>query len=68
LSTASAKSTTCPAAERIPPEKLPPQGLLQWIEFCWLSVADPQFRATHLKRKLYFERCMAGGVTLWFHG
>jgi hypothetical protein len=48
-------------------EKLPPHGLLQWVEFCWLSVANPRFRATRQKRKLYFERCMTRSFKLWFY-
>ena len=44
----------------------PPLGVLQWLEFSWLSIADPRFRATRFKRKLYFEHCMTRGFRLWF--
>ena len=49
------------------PEPFPPHGLLQWVEFFWLSITDPRFRATRYKRKLYFERCMTRGFKLWFY-
>ncbi len=38
--------------------------MLQWMEFCWLSVTDTRFRASRHKRKLHFEHCMARGFTL----
>jgi hypothetical protein len=35
--------------------KIPPANLTEWIEFCWLYVASPVFRAAPNKRKAYFE-------------
>jgi hypothetical protein len=35
--------------------KIPPAKLSEWIEFCWLYVASPVFRAAPNKRKAYFE-------------
>jgi hypothetical protein len=33
----------------------PPSNLGQWVEFCWLLVINPTFRAARNKRKAYFE-------------
>ena len=35
--------------------KIPPARLGEWIEFCWLYVVSPVFRAAPNKRKAYFE-------------
>jgi hypothetical protein len=39
--------------------KHPPTGLVDWVEFCWLLLTNPTFRASHDKRKAYFEHRLA---------
>jgi hypothetical protein len=41
--------------DRMKKAKLPPTSLREWIEFCWLVVTNPVFRAAPDKRKAYFE-------------
>ena len=35
--------------------KLPPSGLLEWVEFCWLLLTNSTFQAASDKRRAFFE-------------
>jgi len=39
--------------------KLPPTTLVEWLEFCWLLIVHPAFRASRDKRRAYFEYRLA---------
>lgn len=43
--------------------KGPPSGCMQWLEFFWLCLVDPTFRAAHNKRKAYYEHCLAKSLS-----
>jgi hypothetical protein len=36
-------------------QKFPPLKPAEWVEFCWLLLANPVFRAAPDRRKAYFE-------------
>jgi|GEM_PF-958765 len=39
--------------------KLPPVTFFEWVEFCWLLIVHPTFRASRNKRKTYYEYRLA---------
>jgi len=41
------------------PNKQAPRMFTEWIEFYWLHLVNPTFRAARDKRKAYFEHRLA---------
>jgi hypothetical protein len=39
--------------------KLPPVTFSEWVEFCWLLIVHPTFRASRNKRRTYYEYRLA---------
>ena len=37
----------------------PPYSLLQWVEFLWVSMMHPAFKASRDKHKTYYEYRLA---------
>jgi hypothetical protein len=42
-----------------------PARLGEYVEFSWLYVSYPRFRAAPDKRKAYFEHCMVKSFRMW---